>query len=213
MTTLRITAAPRQANQSRTFRIIKAPTQNEPGSVRLTVNGEQSDYQFSFCHVADAMGLCAVGILKTAGEQPYHVRVDKAGHGECDCLGFLRWGHCRHADLAPMLIWQLGRMAAEQGAIDSATTIVVRNGEGEPLVEIVSPSGIARSHRKLAECLSIRPHLLSNAEQIDAMAQSITGTQIRVLPRSNEQASKLRNRIAASEENGTRPEDLPLVRD
>jgi hypothetical protein len=122
---LRNAPAIRQAKQARTFRIIKAPTQTEPGWVRVTIDGEQTDYQFSFIRVADAMGLCAVGFLRTdSAVCPCHVRVDEAGHGECDCLEHLRFGRCKHADLASMLVWQIGRIAAQQNGTDTAAEIV-----------------------------------------------------------------------------------------
>jgi hypothetical protein len=102
---------------TRTFRVIKTPSATEPGWVRVVADGIATDYQFSFLHVAEAMGLCAVGFLKTGQEQPYHVRVDEAGNASCDCLGFLRWDHCRHGDLAKALILELGRRAAVESPV------------------------------------------------------------------------------------------------
>lgn len=39
----------------------------------------------------------------------YHVRVGEPEDCDCDCLGFLRWGHCKHV-LGLLALTQAGRL-------------------------------------------------------------------------------------------------------
>ncbi len=34
---------------------------------------------------------------KLLGDEMYHVHLSNEGH-QCECLGHLRWGHCKHVD-------------------------------------------------------------------------------------------------------------------
>ena len=53
----------------------------------------------------------AVRFLKKSDrESLYHVRRTPEGHCECECKGFLRWGHCRHI-----------RTARSAGMLDAVT--------------------------------------------------------------------------------------------
>jgi hypothetical protein len=35
---------------------------------------------------------------KFAGGETYHVHLDDVNGHSCSCMGFLRWGHCKHVD-------------------------------------------------------------------------------------------------------------------
>lgn len=49
------------------------------------------------------------------GSQPneeYHVLIENAQDGSCECLGFLRWGHCKHLAAVRKLL-ELGQLGGQ----------------------------------------------------------------------------------------------------
>ncbi len=51
----------------------------------------------------------AFEMRKAGEEEPYHVLLSDAGQ-QCECKGFLKWGHCRHIEGLTALI-QRGQLA------------------------------------------------------------------------------------------------------
>jgi len=78
MTTVTTKAAPRQRRFAVTFHI------------------EGSDYRVSPLSIDPSVGVKAFRFAKQTGDRAtYDVRFT-AHSGECECLGFLRHGHCKH---------------------------------------------------------------------------------------------------------------------
>jgi hypothetical protein len=76
------------------------PHEQGPGVLRLTVGGRESDYFLSRIPSDFGRGFL---LEKIGAEESYYVNID----GEkrtCECKGFLRHSHCKHADgLAALL--------------------------------------------------------------------------------------------------------------
>jgi hypothetical protein len=109
MTTTTATAPARQRKpRQKPQRFIGWALQPGPdgtnGVVRIRVGKAQADYLLTPIPADFGRGfrLEKVG-LEADGEGPYHVNLDGAS-GTCDCKGFGRWNHCKHADGLAALI-------------------------------------------------------------------------------------------------------------
>jgi hypothetical protein len=102
---------PARKTAARSYRVLCRPAAGKPGEVRITARGESTAYGFEVLPVAPEMGRCAVAFRKESGET-YHVLIADAGRRSCDCFGGLRWGKCKHGDLAPILAEQFPPAAA-----------------------------------------------------------------------------------------------------
>ncbi len=108
MTTTTATARPRQrkprTKPARFIRLCVKPDGPAPGVVRITVGQDQADYLLTPLATDFGRGFEVRKIgLEANGEDPYHVNLDGAS-GTCDCKGFGRWNHCKHADGLAALI-------------------------------------------------------------------------------------------------------------
>jgi hypothetical protein len=75
--------------------------------VSIAIDGKRSDYWFE--RIRSEFGI-AVHVSKIwdgrsndFASEEYDVLLD-GQHGQCECLGFLRWGHCRHVDAGRQLL-------------------------------------------------------------------------------------------------------------
>src|SRR5262245_33038830 len=101
------TARPRQrkprAKPARFPRLVIPPDGIGAGAVRFTVNRVSSDYLLFPVAVDFGRGFRVEKIgLESRGEV-YHVNLD-GDKRACECKGFLKWGHCKHADGLAALI-------------------------------------------------------------------------------------------------------------
>ena len=80
---------------SRTIRLEDAPQGRLPGCLLMTVGKEVSRYLITL--VPSQIGGQGYRLEKI-GEptSDYHVHLSDIGHHDCECLGYLRHGHCRH---------------------------------------------------------------------------------------------------------------------
>ena len=74
---------------------------------------------FDLHALRDAAGLehAALSCGDLSGDAPVLTRLhsecltgDVFGSARCDCRGFTRWGHCKHADLVPPLLVRLNQL-------------------------------------------------------------------------------------------------------
>jgi hypothetical protein len=67
-----------------------------PRHFRITFHIGEDDYLVSPLSADPAVARKAFRFAKQTGDRAtYDVRADGAGL-HCECLGFLRWGHCKH---------------------------------------------------------------------------------------------------------------------
>ncbi len=93
---------PRQKPQ-RFARLIVKPAPGAVGVVRLTVGKEAADYFLTLTSADFGRGFKVEKIGLDSTEPPYAVNVD-GEQRSCDCKGFARWSHCKHADGLAALI-------------------------------------------------------------------------------------------------------------
>jgi hypothetical protein len=97
----------RKARQvKRTVKLTLRPFEDSPGVVRIQAGKVVTDYFLTRLACDYGFGFELEKILPPDGEDGrYHVHFDPAEDGHsCSCKGFVRWGHCKHADgLAALL--------------------------------------------------------------------------------------------------------------
>jgi hypothetical protein len=95
------------ATQQRSFRILARPANGKPGRLRLTIDGETTDYLFSLMEGDGETFSLVVTWRQDHQRDAYHVCVRHDGDCECDCWGWLRHGHCKHAAVTVPLLQSL----------------------------------------------------------------------------------------------------------
>jgi hypothetical protein len=143
----------------------------DESAVAVTINGRTVRYTLNVRTCYDCNDNPEWVLALRCGRDVIHVRMARDGSAMCLCNEHFHANHCWHVDLAAALVRRL----------DENHRLLVADESGKPIAEIVSPSGLSRSHRKLAECLKAQPFLLRDARQIEAMQDSIADTRIRVL--------------------------------
>ena len=87
----------------RFIRLCVKPTAETVGVVRIRVGKEQADYFLTELAADFGRGFQIEKIGTAAEPAAYHVNID-GEQRTCDCKGFGRWSHCKHADgLAALL--------------------------------------------------------------------------------------------------------------
>ena len=89
---------------------MQRPTIQEPGIVRITIDGKGSNYAFDILRGDVEQGGCCLELRKSESQPPYHVEIARDGSSRCDCFGSLRWGHCKHTAIAAPLLCKLSEM-------------------------------------------------------------------------------------------------------
>jgi hypothetical protein len=87
---------PRQ-KPARSIRLELAPEFNGLGIVRITVGKDHADYFLTLIPADFGRGFKVEKIGLTCNDPPYCVNID-GDKKTCECKGFLRHGHCKHAD-------------------------------------------------------------------------------------------------------------------
>jgi hypothetical protein len=83
---------PRKAERS--FDLLAAPTPTMPGILQITQGKLTTDY---FLHRLPSDFGTAFRLVKLLGEHTgYDVLLSPDGRHTCECMGALRWGHCKH---------------------------------------------------------------------------------------------------------------------
>jgi hypothetical protein len=109
-------APPRQPKPPppRQVRVFISPGDGVPAIVEVTEHGRSTDYAVS--RIPSDFGLAfqwshldPVPVNPGIGrEQTYWCVLEECGRS-CSCPGFIRWGHCRHADVTLELV-QAGKL-------------------------------------------------------------------------------------------------------
>jgi hypothetical protein len=73
------------------------------GIVRITVGKEHADCFLTELPADFSRGCTVEKIGLHCDEPPHHVNID-TDKKSCECKGFLKWGHCKHADGLAALI-------------------------------------------------------------------------------------------------------------
>jgi hypothetical protein len=100
------TIAPKQPRKrlkpDRFVRLLVKPEGKETGVIRLTVGKESADYFVSVIPADFGRGFQLVKVgIDASGEYSVNIDGDKRS---CECKGFGRHGHCKHADGLAALI-------------------------------------------------------------------------------------------------------------
>ena len=93
-----------RAKPARFVRLVIEPDgANSLGVVRLTVAGRSADYLLTPIPADFGRGFRLEKIGLEANGEAYHVNLD-GDRRSCECKGFGRWDHCKHADGLAALI-------------------------------------------------------------------------------------------------------------
>jgi hypothetical protein len=85
-----------RSKPARSIRLDLTPGQHSPGVVTIAV-GKLAKRYFLDTIPSDWGRAFRLEEIGTDGECPYFVCLDDStGHHQCNCLGFLRHGHCKH---------------------------------------------------------------------------------------------------------------------
>jgi hypothetical protein len=82
---------------ARSIRLAVRPEFNGLGIVQITVGTERADYFLTLIPADFGKGFKVEKIGLHENDPPYHVNIDDDKRS-CECKGFLRHGHCKHAD-------------------------------------------------------------------------------------------------------------------
>jgi hypothetical protein len=96
---------------ARTFRVLCLPTAAAAGRLRVTIDGAPAIYAFDLLR-GEVPGGCCLSLHKLGERDAYHVAIAPDGSASCDCFGALRWGKCKHKELAPVLVCRLATLFA-----------------------------------------------------------------------------------------------------
>ena len=89
---------------ARFVRLVIKPDADSLGVVRLTVGGVSADYLLTPLAADFGRGFKVEKIGLEGRGEFYHVNLD-GDKRTCECKGYLKWGHCKHADgLAALVV-------------------------------------------------------------------------------------------------------------
>ncbi|HXG08381.1 MAG TPA: hypothetical protein VNK04_01185 [Gemmataceae bacterium] len=98
------TTTPKASRQERSIAIFQRPRLGQPGLVRIRCGKAHTDYLIK--PAAADWGMAAYSLTKADGTV-YHVLLHSPEQAECDCWGYTRWHHCKHAD-GLCALWRAG---------------------------------------------------------------------------------------------------------
>lgn len=88
----------------RSIRLVRSPSADGVGVFQLTIGKKSALYTFR--EIPCDIGGRGFAIHSLGLGNLYHVRVGDPSECSCECLGFLRHGHCKHVAGLAALIWQ-----------------------------------------------------------------------------------------------------------
>jgi hypothetical protein len=88
--------------KTRTVRIVRPPDANGVGVFCIEIDGKCQFY--TFLEIRCEIGGRGFAVHRLGQGELYHVRVGVPEDTSCECMGFLRWGRCKHvASLAALI--------------------------------------------------------------------------------------------------------------
>ncbi|MBA4187197.1 MAG: hypothetical protein C0467_04180 [Planctomycetaceae bacterium] len=97
------------AASTRTITLIREPDERGIGVFCIAINARTQFYTFR--EVPCEIGGRGFAVHRLGQGNLYHVRVGDPTDRSCECMGFLRWGHCKHVAGLTALIRQ-GKLPA-----------------------------------------------------------------------------------------------------
>lgn len=88
--------------QTRTVRIARPPNADGVGVFCIEINGKSQFY--TFLEIRCDIGGRGFAVHRLGQGELYHVRVGAPEDASCECMGFLRWGKCKHVASLSALI-------------------------------------------------------------------------------------------------------------
>jgi hypothetical protein len=79
---------------TRTIRLTRSPAADGVGVFCITASGRSQFY--TVVEIRCEIGGRGFAVHRLGQGNLYHVRVGKPQDCSCECLGFLRWGRCKH---------------------------------------------------------------------------------------------------------------------
>lgn len=79
---------------ARTIRLVRSPAADGVGVFGITADGRMQFYTLH--ELRCDIGGRGFAVHRLGMGTVYHVRVGKPDDCSCECLGFLRWGRCKH---------------------------------------------------------------------------------------------------------------------
>lgn len=97
------------AAEPRTITLVRPPNRHGVG-VFCIATGKKSQF-YTFREIPCEIGGRGFAVHRLGQGTLYHVRVGGPEDRSCECLGFLRWDHCKHVDGLTALVRQ-GKLPA-----------------------------------------------------------------------------------------------------
>ncbi len=88
--------------KTRTVRIVYPPNADGVGAFCIETDGKSQFYMF--LEIRCEIGGRGFAVHRLGQGELYHVRVGAPEDASCECMGFLRWGHCKHVSALSALI-------------------------------------------------------------------------------------------------------------
>lgn len=85
-----------ETRHSRVIAIVRAPNEHGVGIFRIDMAGQATFYTFR--EIPCEIGGQGFALHRSGLGTLYHTRVGEPQDCSCECLGFLRWGHCKHIE-------------------------------------------------------------------------------------------------------------------
>jgi hypothetical protein len=88
--------------KARTVRVERKPNALGVGVFCIGAAGQCQFY--AFCEIRCEIGGRGFAVHRLGQGELYHVRVGKPEDTSCECMGFLRWGKCKHTAALAALV-------------------------------------------------------------------------------------------------------------
>jgi hypothetical protein len=103
----------KSASKPRSFRVVQFPSGPMPGVLSMVIGNKVDTYAFRTFEVSTLMGKIGIEFTKLGisaadrkeSDEPHHVLILCGNvRPQCDCIGHLQHGHCKHSDVAKPLL-------------------------------------------------------------------------------------------------------------